>query len=79
VSAAGDFDFLVGSWDIRQRRLRKLLAGGDDWVEFVATARCWSLFGGVANVDEMSVPERGFSGRIGRFYAQESYQGTGTA
>jgi hypothetical protein len=68
VSAARDFDFLVGSWDIRQRRLRKLLAGCDDWDEFVATARCWPLFGGAAYVDEMSVPERGFSGMSVRLF-----------
>ncbi|HEX9031464.1 MAG TPA: hypothetical protein VF834_06430 [Streptosporangiaceae bacterium] len=58
----GDFDFFVGSWDSRQRRLREPLAGCDEWDEFAATTRCWSVFGGAANVDELSVPDRGFSG-----------------
>jgi len=58
----GDFDFLVGSWDSKQRRLRKPLAGCEEWYEFTATTRSWSLFDGAANVDELSVPDQGFSG-----------------
>lgn len=60
--APGDFDFLVGSWDVRQRRLRRWLEGCDDWDEFGSTSECWSLFDGAANLDELRVPERGFTG-----------------
>ena len=62
TGSAGDFDFFVGEWNGRQRRLREPLAGCDDWDEFASTTRCWSLFGGAANLDELSVPDRGFSG-----------------
>jgi hypothetical protein len=31
------FDFLVGNWTSRQRRLRTVLAGSDEWYEFTAT------------------------------------------
>ena len=62
MTGAGDFDFFVGSWDGRHRRLRARLAGCDEWDEFSSTTRCWSLFGGAANIDELSVPDRGFSG-----------------
>lgn len=58
----GDFDFFVGSWASRQRRLREPLADCDEWQEFTATTRCWQVFGGAANVDELSVPGQGFSG-----------------
>ena len=58
----GDFDFFTGSWDVRHRRLRQWLAGCDDWDEFGSTTECWSMFDGAANVDEISVPERGFTG-----------------
>jgi hypothetical protein len=61
-NGAGDFDFFTGSWNCRHRRLRQLLAGCDDWDEFGSTAECWPLFGGAANVDELKVPERGFTG-----------------
>jgi hypothetical protein len=62
MNGIGDFDFFAGSWDVRHRRLRQWLAGCDDWDEFGSTTRCWSLFDGAANVDELSVPERGFTG-----------------
>lgn len=62
AGGAGDFDFFVGSWDSKQRRLREPLAGCQQWYEFSATTRCWSVFGGAANVDEVSIPDLGFSG-----------------
>jgi hypothetical protein len=62
TGSPGDFDFFVGEWNGRQRRLREPLANCDDWDEFGSTTRCWSVFGGAANVDEVSVPDRGFSG-----------------
>ncbi len=57
-----NFDFLVGTWDSVQRRLVKPLAGSDEWYEFAGTTRCYSMFGGAANVDEVSFPEKGFHG-----------------
>jgi hypothetical protein len=62
MNGARDFDFFAGSWDVEHRRLRQWLAGCDDWDEFGSTAECWPLFDGAANVDELSVPERGFTG-----------------
>jgi hypothetical protein len=62
IPGRGDFDFLVGSWDGRHRRLLKPLDGGDEWDEFPSTTTCWQLFDGAANADELLVPERGFRG-----------------
>ena len=58
----GDFDFFVGSWNSIQRKLKKPLADCDDWEETSATTRCWQVFGGAANVDEVHFPDWGFSG-----------------
>jgi hypothetical protein len=55
-----NFDFLVGTWDSVQRRLVTPLSGSDEWYEFAGTTRCYSMFGGAANVDEVTFPE--FSG-----------------
>jgi hypothetical protein len=63
-----DFGFFVGDWDVRHRRLAKWLAGSDDWDEFGSTTRCWQLFGGAANLDEIKVPERGFTGASLRLF-----------
>ncbi|GAB3825537.1 hypothetical protein ACFPIJ_45790 [Dactylosporangium cerinum] len=62
------FDFLVGTWTSTQRRLRKVLAGSDDWYEFTGTSRCWNLMGGAGNVDEIDFPSQGFSGVTLRLY-----------
>jgi len=62
----GDFDFLVGSWKVTHRRLAQRLTGHTDWVESTATARCWNVFDGMGNVDEIRIPGRptGMSVRI---------------
>ena len=38
VGTARDFDFLFGSWNVRNRCLRHRLAGSDEWVAFEATS-----------------------------------------
>ena len=47
-----DFDFFLGSWTVRHRRLRKRLAGNDDWETFDGTTTCQTLLGGVVNLNE---------------------------
>lgn len=51
--ARHDFDFLVGTWTTRQRRLRTRLQGSDDWETFTATSRVQHLPGGVVNFDTL--------------------------
>jgi hypothetical protein len=63
-----NFDFLVGSWTSTHRRLRKILAGSDDWYEFTGTSRCWNVMGGIGNVDEIDFPAQGSSGLTLRLY-----------
>lgn len=71
MSGPGDFDFLVGSWDIANRRLLRPLSSSDDWDEFPSTSECRSVFGGAANFDEISIPSRGFSGLTLRLFDTE--------
>ena len=52
-SAVHDFDFLVGTWTSRQRRLKKRLQGDDEWETFVGTTTVQRLPGGVANFDTL--------------------------
>jgi hypothetical protein len=54
----GEFDFLSGEWRIRHRRLK---APGD-WDVFEGEATCWSILGGVASIEELRIPARGFAG-----------------
>lgn len=46
-----DFDFLIGRWSVRSRRLKERLAGCDEWIEFDATLSAWPLLDGYANGD----------------------------
>jgi hypothetical protein len=50
-SSQKDFDYLVGTWNIRNRTLKKPLAGSNDWDEFHATQECRKLLLGLANFD----------------------------
>lgn len=53
----GDFQFLSGEWKIRNRRLRE-----GQWDEFDGGATVHGILGGVASVEELRIPARGFSG-----------------
>jgi hypothetical protein len=49
---AEGFDFLLGSWSVRHRRLRDRLAGSTDWLEFPGSLVVRPLLDGLGNVDE---------------------------
>ena len=50
-TTARDFDFLLGRWHVANRRLRRRLAGSDDWEEFAATAVAQPILDGFGNQD----------------------------
>lgn len=56
-----DFDYFIGTWRVEHRRLRKRLAGSNDWETFGGRTRCQRMFDGLVNLNE-SVSYRG--GRI---------------
>jgi hypothetical protein len=66
-----DFDFLAGSWDSRQRRLVKVLAGDDEWYEFDATLDCQVLLDGNGAIDVLRSPERDLEGITVRLYSPQ--------
>lgn len=51
-SGTKDFDFLIGHWRIRHRRLRRRLQGCDQWDSFDGTSQVWPLMNGQGNVDD---------------------------
>lgn len=63
TSSAQDFDFWMGSWEVHGRRLRKRLAGCEDWDELEGSATAWPLLDGLGNVDEFRTDfDGGFAG-----------------
>ncbi|WP_214320638.1 hypothetical protein [Nonomuraea sediminis] len=63
-----DFDFFEGEWISANRKLRKRLAGSDDWDEFEGTSRSWRIFDGGVSVDEITFPTTGTRGLTVRLY-----------
>ncbi len=52
ADAQKDWDFLVGSWNVRHRRLRQRLVGSNEWDEFGGTLVNWPVLGGNGNVGD---------------------------
>lgn len=51
-----DFDFFVGKWKIRNRKLVGLFRESSEWEEFEGTAETQALLSGIGNMDEWSMP-----------------------
>lgn len=73
---ARDFDFFMGSWNIRNRRLRNPLTGSTSWYEFEGTVVARPVWGGAANVDEYEgmAPSGPIHGMTVRLYDPQSHQ-----
>jgi len=57
-----DFDYFAGGWATRQRRLTARGVGSNDWEEFPATLCMTPYLGGIATVDELYFPTKGWAG-----------------
>ncbi|MEV8505554.1 hypothetical protein AB0368_12110 [Actinoplanes sp. NPDC051475] len=69
-----DFDFLTGSWNVTNRRLKTLFAGSDEWETFPSTTTCQPIFNGGGNTEEIVFPtlgSRGFTLRLFGIERQE--------
>ena len=71
--ATHDFDFFMGKWKVRNRWLRKRLAGSDEWEEFEARSVARPLLDGLGNEDEFRTDHAGgFIGMSFRFFDPKS-------
>jgi hypothetical protein len=52
-----DFDFLHGSWTIRNRRRAARLEGSEEWLEFDSSARVRPILLGLGNEETISIPD----------------------
>lgn len=52
ASAPSDFDFVLGDWTVRHRRLKERLAGCRDWIEFDGEMSTQKVLGGFGNVED---------------------------
>jgi hypothetical protein len=65
-----DFDFLYGTWLMRNRRLKRPLAGSRDWARFESTDEARPLPAGLGDEDfyRANYPQKGFVGMTLRLY-----------
>ncbi len=71
----GDFDFLVGRWSVRNRRLMTRLRGNtSDWREFDAVIEAWTHMNGQMSFDEIHFESEGFSGATMRSLDMQTKQ-----
>jgi hypothetical protein len=69
-----DFDYFVGGWITKQRRLKTRGMGSSDWEEFPAV-ECLTLYlGGQATVDELYMPTKKRAGLTVRAFDLEKRQ-----
>ena len=54
-----DFDFELGAWKFRVRKLANALSGGHRWVELDGTTKTCKLWNGRAQIEQMEVSGAG--------------------
>jgi hypothetical protein len=52
TSSEHDFDFLVGDWKLRNRKLKSRLTHSDEWTVFESTVEMHQILGGMGNIDK---------------------------
>jgi len=51
-SSADDFDFIIGSWQVKHCRLKERLVGCKEWVEFDGDSSTRKVLGGFGNLED---------------------------
>ena len=52
TTAPADFDFIIGDWQVRHRRLNSRLTGSTEWTEFQGLSSTRKILGGFGNVED---------------------------
>jgi hypothetical protein len=51
TSSQADFDFLVGKWTLKDKKLKSRLTNSNEWIEFESTVEMRKLLNGIGNMD----------------------------
>jgi hypothetical protein len=52
TSSQHDFDYLVGDWALRNRKLKSRLTHSTEWISFESEVQMHQILGGVGNIDK---------------------------
>src|SRR5581483_1163307 len=71
-----DFDFFMGTWNVRNRRLRERLQGSTSWEEFGGTTTARKILNGLGNLEEFTMERSSgpIAGMTLRFFNPQSGQ-----
>ncbi|MEP6633860.1 MAG: hypothetical protein ABJA62_06580 [Luteimonas sp.] len=64
TSSDHDFDFLVGTWKLKNRKLTSRLTNSNEWSEFESRVEMHQILGGLGNIDKYTetVPGKPYEG-----------------
>lgn len=73
-SAPRDFDFIIGNWTVKHRRLNERLSGCTNWTEFLGRSSTRKTLGGFGNIEDniLHFPEGTFRAAALRSYCTKS-------
>lgn len=74
TSTPDDFDFEIGDWTVKHRRLKRRFANCDEWIEFEGTSATRKILGGFGNLEDnfLDFPEGAFRAIALRSYNIET-------
>jgi hypothetical protein len=52
TSSPHDFDYLVGNWKLKNRKLKARLSNSTEWIEFESRVEMHQILGGNGNIDK---------------------------
>lgn len=52
TSSRHDFDYLVGHWNLRNRKLKSRLTGSTEWIDFTSRVEMHQILDGLGNIDK---------------------------
>ena len=73
-AAPKDFDFIIGDWRVRHRRLNARLCGCTEWTEFEGQSSTAHILGGFGNLEDniLHFPEGTFRAAAMRSYCSKT-------
>lgn len=75
AAAPSDFDFIIGHWLVRHRRLEARLRGCTEWYEFEGRSTTHKILGGFGNVEDNVLVIGRFDGSVGLFLGDDTLEG----
>jgi len=73
-NAPKDFDFIIGDWKVKHRRLKDILNDSDEWIEFSGESSTVRTLGGFGNIEDnhLHFPDSSVRAKAIRSYNSET-------